>query len=197
MVEPLGHLAMALAFALPAWILWDGRTGAAFVGFVLAASTLPDVDIVLMRRGFPIQHHTVTHTITFVVLAAAVGSLLAVALLRPTLQRWWRLTEEETVQRGTVALFAGGGLLLGGVSHLVGDILAGDGYQAIEPLWPLVEEPVAVPVAHYTSPWLNGGLFVLALGLHAGVVLTGTFPLEHRFRHWRTGSDAGGSAGSD
>lgn len=185
MVEPLGHVAMALAFALPAWILWDGRTGAAFVGFVLAASTLPDVDIVLMRRGFPIEHHTVTHTIAFVLVIAAAGGLLALAVLKPTLRRWWRLTEDEIVHRGTIALFAAGGLVLGGVSHLFGDMLAGDRYEPIEPLWPLVQEPIEFPVAHYTSPWLNGGLLAVVLALHLGVVVSGTFPIEHRFRYWR------------
>lgn len=184
-VEPIGHLALALVFALPAWILWDGRTGGAFVGFVLAASTLPDVDIVLMRRGVPIQHHTVTHTVTFVALVAAVGTLLAVATLRPTLRRWWRLTEDEPVRRGTIALFAGGGLLPGGVSHLLGDVLADDGYEPIEPLWPLVGAEIEFPLAHYTSPWLNGILRAVAVALHVAVVLSGTFPLEHRFRHWR------------
>lgn len=184
-VEPIGHLATALLFALPAWILWDGRTGAAFVGFVLAAATTPDVDIVLMRQGFPIQHHTVTHTITFVLGLAAAGGLLAVAVLKPTLQRWWRLTEDETVRRGTIALFVSAGLVLGGVSHLFGDMLAGDGYEPIEPLWPLVQEPIEFPLAHYTSPWLNGGLLVVAVALHGTVIVSGAFPLEHRFQHWR------------
>lgn len=184
-VEPIGHLATALLFALPAWILWDGRTGATFVGFVLASATTPDIDIVLMRRGFPIEHHTVTHTLAFVLVLAAVGGLVAVVLLKPTLQRWWRHTEDETVQRGTIALFASAGLVLGGVSHLFGDMLAGDGYEPIEPLWPLVQEPIEFPLAHYTSPWLNGFLLVAALALHGAVIASGTFPVEHRYRHWR------------
>lgn len=185
-VEPIGHLALALLFALPAWVLWDGRTGAAFVGFVLASSTIPDVDIVLMRRGFPIEHHTVTHTLAFVLVLAAVAGLVALAVLKPTLQRWWRLTEDETVRKGTIELFVAGGLVLGGVSHLLGDMLAGDRYQAIEPLWPLVQTPIEFPVAHYTSPWLNGVLLAVAVALHLGMVASGTFPLEHRFRHWRS-----------
>lgn len=193
-VEPIGHLALALLFALPAWILWDGRTGAAFVGFVLVTSTLPDVDIVLMRRGFPIEHHGVTHTLLFVLVVAAVAGGLALAVLKPTLQRWWRLTEEETVQAGTIELFVAGGLVLGGASHLFGDVLAGDRYQAIEPLWPLVQEPVEFPLAHYTSPWLNGVLLVVALSLHGAVLASGTFPLDHRFRHWRRELTGDGSA---
>ena len=196
-MEPIGHLALALLFALPAWVLWDGRTGAAFVGFVLAAATLPDVDMVLMRAGAPVKHHGVTHTLVFVVGVAIVAGVVALALFRPMLRRWWRLTEDETVRAGTIELFVAGGLLLGGVSHLIGDMLASDGYEPIEPLWPVVGAEVEFPVAHYTSPWLNGVLLVVALALHLAVVLAGTFPLEHRFRHWRTGSDTDDPASSD
>ena len=181
-----GHIAMALLFALPAWILWDGRTGAAFVGFVLATSTLPDLDLVLQDLGFPVKHHGVTHTIVFVVAFAAVVGLVAVAVLRPTLQRWWRLTEDETVKRGTVHLFVSGGFALGGLSHLFADVLGGDAYEPIEPLWPLVGTEVELGVAHYASPWLNGFLLVFAVILHAAVLLSGAFPIEHRFRNWRT-----------
>lgn len=185
MVEPVGHLAMALLFALPAWILWDGRTGGAFVAFVLATSTLPDVDLVLKGMGFGVKHHGVTHTILFVVVVGVVAGLLAVPVLRSTLHRWWRLTEDETIQRGTTYLFVIGGFVLGGLSHLLGDMLAGDGYEPIEPLWPVIGTEVEFPIAHYTSPWLNGILLLVAVGLHLAVIYSGLFPVEHRYRHWR------------
>lgn len=185
MVATAGHLAMALLFALPAWILWDGRTGGVFIAFVLAASTLPDVDLVLQSMGFGVKHHGVTHTILFVVVVGSIGGLLAVALLRPTLQRWWQLTEEETIQRGTLYLFVAGGFILGGLSHLFGDMLAGDSYEPVEPLWPVIGTEVEFPIAHYTSPWLNGILLVVAVFLHLAVIYSGLFPLEHRYRHWR------------
>lgn len=187
MVGPLGHLAMALLFALPAWILWDGRTGAAFVGFVLVTSTLPDVDLVLQSMGFGVKHHGVTHTILFVVVVGTVAGLAAIAVLKPTLQRWWLMTEEEPVQKGTLYLFVGGGFVLGGLSHLFGDMLAGDSYEPIEPLWPLIGTEVEFPIAHYTSSWLNGILLLVAIALHLAVLYSGTFPVEHRYRHWRRG----------
>lgn len=177
---------MALLFALPAWILWDGRTGAAFVAFVVAASTVPDVDIVLMRHGFPVEHHGVAHTIPFVLVYAAVGGLVAVAVLRPTLKRWWRLTEDETIHRGTVSLFVTGGLVLGGLSHIFGDTLTRDRYQQVEPFWPLLETEVEFGIAHFSSPWLNGVLFAVAVALHLAVLASGSFPIEHRYRRWRT-----------
>ena len=180
-----GHIAMALLFALPAWILWDGRTGAAFVAFVLATATLPDLDLVLRNLGFPVKHHGVTHTVVFVLAFAAVAGLFAVAVLRPTLERWWRLTEDETVHGGTVYLFVAGGFALGGLSHLFADMLTSDAYEPIEPLWPLVGTEVELGLAHYASPWANGVLLVVAVALHAAVLVSGAFPLEHRYRRWR------------
>ena len=185
MSEPLGHIAMALLFALPAWILWDGRTGAAFVAFVLAASTLPDLDLVLGGLGLPVKHHGVMHTVVFVLSVAVVAGFAALTVLKPTLKRWWRLTEDETVRQGTIQLFVTGGFALGGLSHLFADVLASDAYEPIEPLWPVIETEVELGVAHYTSPWLNGVLLVVAVALHAAVLLSGTFPVEHRYRQWR------------
>lgn len=185
MAQLMGHLAMALLFALPAWILWDGRTGAAFVAFVLATATLPDLDLLLQSFGLPVKHHGATHTVVFVLGVAAVAGLVAVATFRPVLRRWWRMTERETVRNGTIYLFAAGGFALGGLSHLFADMLAADSYESIEPLWPFVEGSVAIYVAHYTSPWLNLGLLVAAATLHTAVVASGVFPIEHRFRRWK------------
>lgn len=185
MAQIPGHLAMGLLFALPAWMLWDGRTAAAFVAFVLATSNLPDVDLILQGLGLPVKHHGVTHTLLFVVGFAAVSGLAAVAVFRPLLRRWWYATEGEVVQKGTVYLFVTGGLTLGGLSHLFADMLAADRYEPIEPLWPVVEGSFPIHVLHYTSPWLNVGLLLVAASLHTVVVASATFPLEHRYRRWR------------
>jgi hypothetical protein len=194
MVGLFGHLAMALLFALPAWILWDGRTGGAFVAFVVATSTLPDLDLVLQSLGLPVKHHGVTHTLVFVVGFAVVAGSVAVAVLRPTLKRWWRLTEDETIPKGTIYLFVTGGLTLGGLSHLFGDLLVADWAEPIEPLWPFVGAEIEIGVAHYTTPWLNGVLLVVAVVLHLAVLVSGTFPVEHRFRRWRTELPTGRSS---
>lgn len=193
MAELMGHLAMGLLFALPAWILWDGRTGAAFIGFVLATTMLPDLDLLLQSLGLPVKHHGVTHTVVFVLGVAAVAGVVAVAAFRPMLRRWWRMTERETVQRGTIYLFAAGGLALGGLSHLFVDMLAADSYESVEPLWPFVEGSVSIYVAHYTSPWLNLGLLIVAATLHTAVVASGVFPIEHRFRRWKLDLSTGES----
>lgn len=178
MVTSVGHVAFALLFALPAWVRWDGRTSLSFIAFVVAASTLPDLDLVLQRAGFAVKHHGPTHTVVFVVGVAVLGGLLAIVAVQPTLRRWWYETEDEVVGRETIYLFTAGGLALGGLSHLVGDILGGDRYEAIEPLWPVVQEPVALDVLHYTSPWLNVWLLVAAVVLHLAFAATSALPLE-------------------
>lgn len=184
MVQLLGHLAMGLLFALPAWILWDGRTAVAFIAFVLSTVTLPDLDLILQNLGLPVKHHGAIHTVVFVVGFAAIAGFVAVAVLRPVLRRWWRMTEDEDVRKGTIYLFVTGGLALGGLSHLFADMLGADQYEPIEPLWPVVEESIAIHIAHYASPWLNLGLLIVAVSLHLIVITSGAFPIEHRFRRW-------------
>lgn len=184
MVTLLGHVAMGLLFALPAWILWDGRTSVAFVAFVLASSPLPDLDLHLGDLGLPVEHHGVLHTVVFVVGVAAIAGLVVVAVFRPMLQRWWRLSEREFVRKGTLYLFVAGGFALGGLSHLFADVIAADPRQLIRPLWPFVDEPIAVEIAYFESPWLNGALLIAAVVLHVIVAGYSAFPLDNRFRDW-------------
>lgn len=183
MVTLWGHLAMGLLFALPAWILWDGRLSAAFVAFVVATVMVPDLDLVLHDLGLPVKHHGVLHTVVFVVAFAAVAGLLAATVLRPVLVRWWYESEDDPVRRGTIYLFVAGGLALGGLSHLFADMLGADRYEPIEPLWPVVGEPIAIDVAHYTATWLNLGLLVLAVVLHFVLFSLDALPLDHRYRY--------------
>lgn len=185
MAELLGHLGMGLLFALPAWILWDGRTAGAFVTFVVLTSKLPDLDLTLQNLGLPVEHHGVLHTVVFVVGFSVVAGAVAVAVLRPLLRRWWRLTEHEAVQKGTLYVFVTGGFVLGGLSHLFADMLAADQAQPLEPLWPFIEASFPIHVIHYSSPWLNLGLLTVAVTLHTAVIVPGVFPLDHQFRQWK------------
>ena len=59
MVKLMGHVAMGLLFALPAWYRWEGRLPLAFVGFVLTTVVLPDVDLVLSGVVPGVHHHGV------------------------------------------------------------------------------------------------------------------------------------------
>lgn len=88
-----------------------------------------------------------------------------------------------------------GGLAPGGFSRLFADVLGGDAYEPIEPLWPLVGTEAELGVAHCASLWLNGFLPIFAVTLHAAVLASEIYLIEHRFRHWRTELTPGRSLG--
>ena len=184
MVQPLGHMAVGLLFALPAWILWDGRTGMAFTVFVLLTSRLPDLDLRLQALGLPVEHHGVTHTAVFVLGFALVTGFVLTVVLERVLRRWWRMTEGEDVDPGTIYVFVTGGLALGGLSHLLADALAADWAEPIEPFWPFLQTSVEVGIISYDAVWANLGLFVIAIGLHLPLFVSDLLPLETKYRSW-------------
>lgn len=167
MVETLGHIAMGLLWAVPAWFLWDGRISLAFIAFVVSTSMLPDLDLLLMQYVQGIQHHGVVHTILFVVVFAVIAGVLVTAVVDRVLKRWWVNTEHEWLSTMEVYVFVTGGLILGGLSHLFADMLsAPDGGGPIQPFWPFFAKPVSVDVIYYGDPTWNLGFFVVAVILH-------------------------------
>ncbi len=181
MVDVTGHLAMALLFAAPAWLVWGRRAALAFTGFTLVTAMLPDVDLVL--QGYlPIDHHGVTHTLLFVGLL----SVLAGAVAARYLTDWFnahRRIRSDSIASETVFVFATAGLLTGGISHLFADVLsAPDIAPPIAPFWPLYPEPIIVDVIYYNSPVWNFGLFAVAVGLHLALARHERYPLETRYR---------------
>ncbi|WP_123538976.1 metal-dependent hydrolase [Halosimplex salinum] len=167
MVKLMGHVAMGLLFALPAWFRWDGRLPVAFAGFVLTTVMLPDVDLVLEVLFPAVEHHGVTHTVVFVAGVALVVGSLAGVLLAPRVEQVWQTSDGVRVTRRTLTEFVTGGLLLGGLSHVFADMLsAPDIADPIEPLWPFVNQPISFDVIYYSSIWWNLGLLVLAVVLH-------------------------------
>lgn len=181
MVDVMGHLGMALVWAVPAWFVWHRRVSLAFVGFVLATAMLPDVDLVL-RAFLPVSHHGVTHTLVFVTAVAICAGLAAERVLEPTLRRWWRWSEGTIASERGLFAFAAGGLLLGGASHLFADMLSAPDVAApINPFWPLFAKPWSVDLIWYNSPWWNAGLLTAAVALHLVVAYAAT-PLGHRYR---------------
>lgn len=169
MVAVLGHLAMALLVSLPAWVFWDGRVTLTFVGLSLPAAMLPDVD-----RYLPwVAHYGPTHTVAFVTAVALVaGAVIAVAAER-LLTRWWVEDEGRFPNRSTIYAFAVGALLVGGLSHLLADLLsAGAMPRPIEPFWPFLERPATVQlVREFTEPAWNVSLLIIAVTAHVGLFL--------------------------
>jgi len=177
-VEVLGHFAMALLWALPAWYRWDGRVSLAFVGFVLATAMLPDVDLVLRTVLPGVHHHGVTHTVAFVSAVALVAGVVVARGLLPRIERWWIRSEGHAIPRADAYAFVVGGLLFGGLSHVFADVLsAPDVASPVEPLWPFLDEPIVVDAIYYAAPEWNGGLLLVALALHGLVVYADVAPI--------------------
>lgn len=181
MVDVTGHLAMALLFAAPAWLIWGRRAALGFTAFALVTAMLPDTDLVL-RNYLPVSHHGVTHTLLFVVLVSILVGVFAARWLTAWLNshRWIRSTE---IAAETVFVFATTGLIVGGVSHLFADLLsAPDIAPPLKPLWPLYAEPIIIDVIYYDSPLWNFGLIIVAVGLHLVLARYESYPLETRYR---------------
>lgn len=181
MVDVMGHLAMASLAAIPAWVLWDGRVGAVFVGATLTTAMLPDVDLVL-RDFLPVHHHGVTHTVVFVTGVALVAGAVVEFGFRSRLERTWLASEGYTVTDWALFAFVAGAFLLGGYSHLFADMLsAPDIAPPIEPFWPFFDKPWSVDVAYYNSRWWNLGLLVVATALHFALASVDVV-VDHTYR---------------
>lgn len=163
MVDVLGHVAMGLLWAVPVWFFRERRTSLAFIGFVLLAVMLPDVDLYLPG----IAHHGVTHTVLFVAITSLLGGALIAPMATPVLRRWWR--RSEPVSKASVYRFIVIGLLLGGLSHLFIDMLSAGtgGNPPLEPFWPFFKGPFSIDFIYYSSFRWNGGLLAVALVVHS------------------------------
>lgn len=181
MVDVMGHFAMALLWASPAWIVWDGRVSLAFVGFALATAMLPDVDLVLQGIA-GVDHHGVTHTVVFVLGVALIAGAVVEYGLHSRLERAWSLDEGDALSSRSLFAFAFSAFAVGGLSHVFADMLsAPDIAQAVEPLWPLYRQSVGIDLIWYNSVWWNAGLLAVALALTL-VLASVNFDVDHPFR---------------
>jgi membrane-bound metal-dependent hydrolase YbcI (DUF457 family) len=180
MVDIMGHIAFGLLFASVAWFLWDDRASVAFVALAVVASLLPDVDLWLSKL-FPAQvhHHGVTHTVLFVAVVSLVAAGILTLTLGDRIDDW---IESERFDRSSLFLFLSGGLLAGGLSHLVADMLsAPDISTPIEPFWPFFDKPWAVDLVWYNATWINLGFLAVMITVHLALAYA-TTPPDHRYR---------------
>jgi hypothetical protein len=180
MVDIMGHLALGLLFAVPAWFFWTPRVSLVFIGLTTVAALFPDVDL-WIHAVFPgvVHHHGVFHTVVFVGLSSlAVGALVAATLEKPIERR----IGGDRFDEASLFAFVTEAALLGGISHLFGGMLsAPDIAQPIEPFWPFFAKPVSIDLIWYNSPWWNAGLLTVAVVVHLG--LAALFdPLENWYR---------------
>jgi membrane-bound metal-dependent hydrolase YbcI (DUF457 family) len=182
MVDVLGHLGTALLWAAPVWLFYEARISLVFIGLTVMTAHLPDVDL-LLGRFLPVAHHGVTHTVVFVTAVALIAGWITVFRFGSWIERQWLKGGHDPLSKRGLYAFVTGAFLLGGYSHLFGDVLsAPDIAQPIEPLWPLVDKPWSVDVIWYSSPWWNSGLLLVALSIHLvlGYLSIRSFPRSHR-----------------
>ncbi|WP_435334266.1 metal-dependent hydrolase [Haloarchaeobius sp. TZWWS8] len=167
MVDVMGHFGMALLWAAPAWLVWNGRRSIAFIALALTTAMLPDSDLYL-QLVVPVEHHGVTHTVVFVLAVALVAGAIISTVFRGTLQRAWTDSEHHSASRTQLFLFTAFALLWGGLSHIFADMLsAPDIADPVQPFWPLFEKPWSVDVFWYNEPIANRWLLLVALVVHA------------------------------
>lgn len=166
MTNAPGHIGMALLLSAVAWAIWTGRTPVMFAALSLVTAMVPDVDLVL-RHVLPIEHHGITHTVVFVVVVAVVMGALATQLLREPLNRLWRRPKADRPSGRKLFWFVGGAFLVGGLAHIVTDLLsAPDIAEPLAPFWPVYDQHVVLDLVWYASPWANFGLLVAGVLAH-------------------------------
>lgn len=180
MVDIMGHIAFGLLFALPAWFFWDDRASVGFIALSVVGSLFPDIDLWL-SRWFPamIHHHGVTHTVLFVTVASLVVGAVLAGLLSRQIDDWIRSEQFDTF---SLFVFSTIGFLIGGLSHLSGDILsAPDISTPIEPFWPVFTQPLGIDLVWYNAAWINVGFLSVMVVTHLALAYL-TTPVNHRYR---------------
>lgn len=181
MVKLMGHLAMALLFAAPAWLLWGRRPALAFAALTQVTAMLPDVDLLLEKYFGFIVHHGITHTLLFVSVAGVLFGAVAAVLFTSTLNAF-RLIRSDDIPRETVFVFAAGAFVAGGTSHVFADLLSAPDIAApLKPLWPLYDGYLIIDVIRYDSLVWNAGLLVVAIALHVMLYRAERYPRRTRF----------------
>lgn len=182
MVEPIGHVATALLFAVPAWLLWGRRPAVTFAVLTQVTSVLPDVDMYLQEQfAHPLlQHHGITHTIPFVLVVGVVFGVAAAYVLTPFLNAA-RLIHSDAISPETTFVFTTAAFWAGGLSHILVDLLSAEPDAAIAPLWPLYRGDVILNIVAYDSTPVNLGLILSATVLHVWLYRAERYPYETRW----------------
>ncbi|MFC4436211.1 MULTISPECIES: metal-dependent hydrolase [Natrialbaceae] len=182
MVEPIGHVAAALLFAVPAWILWGRRPAVTFTVLTQVTTLLPDIDLFLETFfAHPLlQHHGITHTIPFVLVVGVVFGAVAAHALTPFLNAN-RLIRSDSITPSTTFVFTVAAFWAGGLSHIFVDLLSAAPDAAIAPLWPLYRGEIIIDVVAYDSTPVNLGLIVCAVVIHVGLYRAERYPYETRW----------------
>lgn len=185
MVDVSGHFAVALLFVLPAWFVYARTTASRFVALALTTAMVPDIDLFL-QHYLPVQHHGITHTFAFVVVASLALGLLASAIVT-TSPRETTPGETASWLPGDVFGFTTTAFFVGAGSHVFVDVLSAPDVAApVEPFAPFFDSTVSVDVLYYDDPVWNFGLLAVAIAAHLVVYFLVVSP---------AGADDAGEAG--
>jgi inner membrane protein len=171
-----GHIGIGLLMYTPvgAVLWWTGQ----FLLFILGAilittgATLPDID-----TSIPIfKHRGWTHTVWFLLVTTILVTIGLFVLYNTVIGQLTEVVGGNTSQTLTIALFSGGLVALGIISHLLGDMITPRGIRPFSPVTPrnlmgisASNRKVKFEFTKASSQIANG--MFLALGMLANVVV--------------------------
>lgn len=180
---PPGHIGGALVMSAPFVRVLGPRQSLWFAAFAVFGGRLPDIDTTL-----PIPHHGITHTIIFVVASSLVLGIVAAAIVE-----WYPpaavATATLSLSSRTVFVLTVGGLFVGGISHIILDILsvgtAIANPKPLHPLWPLHSRRVGLALIPVRAAYTNFGLLAIGAIVFIAVYLAvHDPPLMQKIRKW-------------
>jgi inner membrane protein len=140
-----GHTGLTLLIA--SLLVLPFGYDAELVLFILLSaglSALPDIDLEWQRKGIPIHHRGVTHSILFALLIGlGLGSIL--------------FYSQKTLEYFLLGFFSG---FIGIISHLIGDSFT---KMAFKPLWPFSNKEVCFGFCTAGNKAANEGLMTVGM----------------------------------
>ena len=138
-----GHAGLTLAIASLLMIPFgDSYETTIFIIAATLLASLPDIDLSLQRKGYPIHHRGPTHSI----LAAIISGIVMATALFYLYKTWIYIL---------IGLGAG---FTGITTHLLGDTLT---YMAFKPLWPFSDSEVSLGLFPASDPNVNKALLLI------------------------------------
>lgn len=175
-----GHIGIGLLVYAPVGaVLWGtGQFPLFILGAILVTTgaTLPDID-----TSIPIfKHRGWTHTVWFLLAATVLVSVGLFVLYNTAIGHFNKIVGGDTFKILPIALFSGGIVALGIISHLLGDMITPRGIRPFSPVTPRnlmgispSNRKVKFEIINASSQIANG--IFLALGMLANVIVVVTF----------------------
>jgi len=140
-----GHAGLTLAISSLMMIPFgDTYETTIFIVVATLLASLPDIDLSLQRKGYPIHHRGPTHSI----LAAILCGVAAACVLFYLYKTWIYVI---------IGLGAG---FTGITTHLLGDMLT---HMAFKPLWPFRDTEISLGLVSAANQEANNAMVILGI----------------------------------